>query len=119
MNLDGLYKAALQKNTTKFMDACLDPKKLSEDLFEKDIIPSHLYNKIIDVNCRTRGRLQSLFEYLLQAVENKGVFIKFLQILKDEGGTNAPALAKCLEDSFEDLVTKSEIEVNFSDFTVN
>lgn len=117
MNLDGLYKAALKRNTTKFMDSCLNPKKLSEDLFEKEIIPDHLYNKIIDVNYRsgTRDRLQSLFEYLLQAVESKGIFIKILQILKDEGGTNAPALAKFLDKSFEDLVTKSEIEVNFSE----
>ena len=116
MNLDGLYKTALQKNTTKFMDSCLDPKKLSEDLYEKNIIPDHLYNKIMDANCSsgTRDRLQSLFVYLLQAVEKKGIFIKILQILKDEGGTNAPALAKLLEESFEDLVTESEIEVNYN-----
>ena len=116
MNLDGLYKTALQKNTTNFMNSCLDPKKLSEDLFEKDIIPDHLYNKITDANCSsgTRDRLQSLFEYLLQAVEKKGIFIKILQILKDEGGTNAPALAKFLEESFENLVTESEIEFNFN-----
>lgn len=116
MNLDGLYRTALQSNTTKFMDSCVDPKKLSEDLFEKDIIPDHLFNKIMDANSSsgTRDRLQSLFEYLLQAVEKKGIFIKVLQILKDKGGTNAPALAKLLEECFEDLVTKSEIEVNFN-----
>ena len=116
MNLVGLYKTALQKNTTKFMDSCLDPKKLSDDLFEKNIISGHFYNKISDANCSsgTRDRLQSLFEYLLEAVEKKGIFIKIIQILKDEGGTNAPALAKLFEESFENLVTESEIEVNFN-----
>ena len=66
MNLDGLYKTALKNKATNFMDSCLDPKKLSEDLFEKEIIPDRLFNKIIDPNSNfgTRDRLQSLFEYV-------------------------------------------------------
>ncbi|XP_019853640.1 PREDICTED: uncharacterized protein LOC109582979 [Amphimedon queenslandica] len=110
MASEGVAHKALIKNSSKFKESGLDPKKLASVLYKKELITPEAYAKTTDTNSTASDeeKLEILYNNIDEnTLVEDGYFDRFINCLmndiKDERCT---AVAQSIKSSYEDMVAQ-------------
>ena len=105
MASEGAAHKALIKNSSKFKESGLNPKKLAGVLYKKDLITPGAYAKTIDSNSTASDeeKLEILYEDIDEnTLVKDGYFDRFMDcLLNDIKDERCTAVAQSIKSSYE------------------